>query len=167
MAAKVRVLVVGLGNMGVVPCQRLSRNPGFEICRPDEPQHQERRDLPAELEGYPTFQDFRAALAETRPDAVSINTWPNTHAELAHARDGRRLPRVHGKADRDQHRGREGRGRQGARRRTASSCSATSCATIPAGRSSSRSADARQALGHAHEPQPADPLVRPGTGTRT
>jgi predicted dehydrogenase len=42
-----------------------------------------RPDLPAELADYPRFEDFERALAETRPDAVSINTGPNTHADYA------------------------------------------------------------------------------------
>jgi predicted dehydrogenase len=39
--------------------------------------------LAPELQGYPLFEDVDRALAETRPDAVSINTWPDTHAALA------------------------------------------------------------------------------------
>jgi predicted dehydrogenase len=39
--------------------------------------------LAAELRSYPRFEDFAAALAATRPDAVSVNTWPNSHAALA------------------------------------------------------------------------------------
>ena len=39
--------------------------------------------LPAELHGYPLFEDFGQALRETRPDAVSINTYTDTHAAYA------------------------------------------------------------------------------------
>ena len=39
--------------------------------------------LPDELKGYPLFEDFDEALAATKPDAVSINSWPNSHAEYA------------------------------------------------------------------------------------
>ena len=55
--------------------------------------------LPDELTGYPLYEDFDAALGAVRPDAVSINSWPDTHAEYAckamragaHSwRDGRR-----------------------------------------------------------------------------
>ena len=41
------------------------------------------KPIPEELKGYPLFEDFDEALAATKPDAVSINTWPNTHAEYA------------------------------------------------------------------------------------
>ena len=36
--------------------------------------------LPDELRGYPLFEDYEQALRETRPDAVSINTYTDTHA---------------------------------------------------------------------------------------
>ena len=42
---------------------------------------QSRDRLSAELGGYPTFSRFEAALEETRPDVVSVNTYPDTHAD--------------------------------------------------------------------------------------
>ncbi len=39
--------------------------------------------MPVALSAPPRFAEFREALAQTRPDAVSINTWPDTHAEYA------------------------------------------------------------------------------------
>jgi predicted dehydrogenase len=42
-----------------------------------------REKLAPELRGYPLFEDFADALRATRPDAVSINTWPDTHAAYA------------------------------------------------------------------------------------
>ena len=79
----VRVGFVGVGNMGVSHARAYHKLPGFEICGLMSRAIGARRDLPAELDGYPRFQDFQQALAETGPDAVSINTWPNTHADLA------------------------------------------------------------------------------------
>ena len=38
-----------------------------------------REKLAAELGDAATFGDFATALAETRPDCVSINTYPDTH----------------------------------------------------------------------------------------
>ena len=40
-----------------------------------------RTRLSEELGGYPTFSSFDEALEKTSPDAVSINTYPDTHAE--------------------------------------------------------------------------------------
>ncbi len=33
------------------------------------------------LEGYPTFEDYETTLVATNPNAVSINTYPDTHAD--------------------------------------------------------------------------------------
>ena len=41
------------------------------------------KSVPDELAGYPLFEDFDEALAATKPNAVSINSWPNSHAEYA------------------------------------------------------------------------------------
>jgi len=42
-----------------------------------------REKLAAELGGVPTFADFDKAYATTRPDVVSINTYPDTHGPIA------------------------------------------------------------------------------------
>ena len=39
--------------------------------------------LAPELRGYPLFENFEQALRETRPNAVSINSWPDSHAAYA------------------------------------------------------------------------------------
>jgi predicted dehydrogenase len=82
MTEPVRILVVGLGNMGASHASAYHRNPGFQIvglCARTLTVDK----VPPELRGYPIFSDYAVALAATRPDAVSINTWPNTHAEYA------------------------------------------------------------------------------------
>ena len=44
----------------------------------------ERRDaLMSQIGQYPGYDDFEEALAATRPDVVSINTYPDTHASYA------------------------------------------------------------------------------------
>ena len=53
----------------------------FEIVGLVSRKPESREKLSAELGGYPTFEDYAAALAETKPDAVSINTYPETHAD--------------------------------------------------------------------------------------
>ena len=40
-----------------------------------------RERLSSELGGVATFNDFETALEQTRPDVVSINTYPDTHAD--------------------------------------------------------------------------------------
>ena len=80
MANKVKVLVVGLGNMGASHASAYHRNPGFEIVGLMSRTIKSKK-IPDELKGYPLFEDYDEALKATKPDAVSINSWPNTHAE--------------------------------------------------------------------------------------
>ncbi len=83
MADKVRILVVGVGNMGVSHAKAYHKLDGYEIAGLMSRTIRSKADLPEELAGYPRFEDFEEALAATGPDAVSINTWPNTHADYA------------------------------------------------------------------------------------
>ncbi|MEO4042384.1 Gfo/Idh/MocA family oxidoreductase [Hoeflea sp. CAU 1731] len=82
MPDKVKVLVVGLGNMGASHASAYHRMDGFEIVGLMS-RTIKSKSIPDELKGYPLFEDYDEALAATKPDAVSINTWPNTHAEYA------------------------------------------------------------------------------------
>ena len=62
------------------------RIPDFEICGIVTRSPEGRAKLNAELGGaYAEFADFHEALATTKPDAVSISTYPDTHAAYAEA----------------------------------------------------------------------------------
>ncbi len=82
MTKPVRILVVGLGHMGASHASAYHRMEGFEIVGLMSRSIRS-AEIPAELGEYPLFEDFDAALADTRPDAVSISTWPNSHARYA------------------------------------------------------------------------------------
>ena len=82
MADPVRVLVVGLGNMGASHASAYHRLEGFEIAGLMSRSIRS-REIPEALRGYPLFEDFEEAMEATRPDAVSINSWPDTHADYA------------------------------------------------------------------------------------
>ncbi|MFT5616522.1 MAG: putative dehydrogenase, partial [Granulosicoccus sp.] len=82
MTNPVRVLVVGLGNMGASHALAYHSNPGFEIVGLVS-RTIKSKTIPDELQGYPLYENYQEALDATKPDAVSINTWPNTHAEFA------------------------------------------------------------------------------------
>ena len=77
-----RVLTAGLGNMGRSHALAYHRHPGFEIVglvnRSAPP-----KGLDAELDGYSIRPEFLPALRDLKPDAVSINTYSDTHAEFA------------------------------------------------------------------------------------
>lgn len=79
----IRVLVVGLGNMGLSHARAYQSIVGFEIAGLCSRNIGERPDLKAEFAGIPQFNDYAEALNTLKPDAVSINTWPDTHAAFA------------------------------------------------------------------------------------
>ena len=84
MASPVRILVVGCGHMGTSHAKAYHALSGFEIVGVVSRGEKSRRALLEALGAdYPQFDDFAAALAATRPDAVSINTYPDTHADYA------------------------------------------------------------------------------------
>jgi predicted dehydrogenase len=80
---KIRVLVVGCGHMGTSHARAYAAMPEFEIAGVVSRGPETRGRLSAELGGVPQFADFGDALAATRPGAVSVNTYPDTHAEFA------------------------------------------------------------------------------------
>lgn len=84
MTRPLRVLVVGLGHMGQSHALAYHKLDGFEIVGLMSRTARSYGDrLAPDLQGYPLFEDVEEALAATQPEAVSINTWPNTHAALA------------------------------------------------------------------------------------
>ncbi len=79
-----RVLVVGCGNMGTSHARAYrALADGFRIAGLVARGAASRDRLAAELGGLPTFADFEQAYAATKPDVVSINTYPDTHAPIA------------------------------------------------------------------------------------
>ena len=78
----VKVLVVGCGNMGKSHAKAYHSMEGFEIVGLVSRGEKSRQDL-IEILGhdYSQFSDYAEALEQTKPDAVSINTYPDTHAE--------------------------------------------------------------------------------------
>ncbi len=86
MPAPIRILCAGAGHMGRSHALAYQQIPGFEICGIVTRSPESRAALNAELGGnYPEFSDFHEALRITKPDAVSISTYPDTHAEYAEA----------------------------------------------------------------------------------
>lgn len=80
MNPPIKVLVVGCGNMGASHARAYHKMPEFQIVGLVARGPESREKLSAELGGLPQFDNYEQALAETRPDAVSINTYPDTHA---------------------------------------------------------------------------------------
>ncbi|MEO1112432.1 MAG: Gfo/Idh/MocA family oxidoreductase [Pseudomonadota bacterium] len=76
----IRVLIAGLGNMGLSHALAHHRNGASEIVglvnRSGQVDH-------PELAGYPVFNDYNVALEKTSPDLVVIATYSDSHADYA------------------------------------------------------------------------------------
>lgn len=78
-----RVLVVGCGNMGASHATAYHNLPGFEICGLVST-GKSKEILNQKLGGqYDLYTDFYEALEITKPDAVCISTYPDTHEAYA------------------------------------------------------------------------------------
>ena len=76
----IRIVVAGLGNMGLSHALAYQSNPGFEIAALV---NRSQVNLPEALSSFAIENDFRQALAEHKPDAVSVNTYSDSHADFA------------------------------------------------------------------------------------
>ncbi|MYH59276.1 MAG: Gfo/Idh/MocA family oxidoreductase [Boseongicola sp. SB0675_bin_26] len=74
-----RVLIAGLGNMGLSHALAHHRHPGAEIVGLA---NRSTVDLPEGLESYPRFATFEEGLG-TKPDLVVVATYTDTHADYA------------------------------------------------------------------------------------
>jgi predicted dehydrogenase len=76
----IRVLIAGLGNMGLSHALAHHKHAGSEIVglvnRSGRVEH-------PDLKGYPVFTNFQSALETVRPDLVVIATYSDSHADYA------------------------------------------------------------------------------------
>ncbi|CTQ54419.1 Inositol 2-dehydrogenase [Roseibium album] len=76
----IRVLIAGLGNMGLSHALAHNKHAGSEIVglvnRSGRVEH-------PDLKGYPVFTNFQSALETARPDLVVIATYSDSHADYA------------------------------------------------------------------------------------
>ncbi len=85
MPTPLRVLVAGCGNMGASHARSYHKMPEFDIVGLVARGPVAREALSQELGGVAQFSDYYEALKATKPDVVSINTYPETHAAYARA----------------------------------------------------------------------------------
>jgi hypothetical protein len=85
MANKLRILVVGCGHMGISHARAYHKmSADFDIVGLVSRGPASRQKLNAEFAGrYAEFSDYATALAQTKPQAVCISTYAETHAEYA------------------------------------------------------------------------------------
>ncbi|WP_339878056.1 Gfo/Idh/MocA family oxidoreductase [uncultured Algoriphagus sp.] len=78
-----RILVVGCGNMGIAHATAYHNFSEFEICGLVS-RGSSKNKLNEKLQAnYPLFSDFDEALSQSKPDAVCISTYPDTHEDFA------------------------------------------------------------------------------------
>ena len=81
--SKIKILVVGCGNMGRSHALAYHGLNDFEICGIVS-RGSSKEKLNEELGGnYALYADYHEALKETQADAVCIPTYPDTHEEYA------------------------------------------------------------------------------------
>ncbi len=79
-AKKLRVMVAGLGNMGLSHALAYHKNPGFEIVGLV---NRSKVNLPEELRSYPLMTSYEEALQQLKPDLVCVATYSDSHADYA------------------------------------------------------------------------------------
>ena len=78
----IRVMVAGLGNMGLSHALAYHRNPGFEIVGL---MNRSKVDLPQELQSYTMYSEYYEALRGCNAQLVAVCTYTDSHAEYAMA----------------------------------------------------------------------------------
>jgi len=81
MTEKVRIGLIGAGEMGQLHLRVMAAHPGVSVagvCDVDEAAR-----MRAEEQGFPTHSDWRELIETERPDAVIVATPPHQHAEPA------------------------------------------------------------------------------------
>ena len=106
MASPLKVLVAGIGGMGASHALGYTTTPGFTVGGFVVAKNVDRaKKLAADLKlSIPIYTDYYKAMAEVKPDVVSINTLADTHAAVFHPRHAPGLPHLHGEADREDRR---------------------------------------------------------------
>ena len=82
MKKPIGVIVVGCGTMGSSHARAYHEMAGFEIAGLVSRNPDSRERLSESLGGYPTFSSLAEALEATEAEAVSVNTYPDSHGEL-------------------------------------------------------------------------------------
>lgn len=83
MSDNVKVLVVGVGRMGTSHALAYQKMDGFELAGLMSRNLKNGAEVADAIADVPRFEDFDEAMRTVKPDAVSINTYPDTHVEFA------------------------------------------------------------------------------------
>ncbi|MDW7695221.1 Gfo/Idh/MocA family oxidoreductase [Flammeovirgaceae bacterium SG7u.111] len=81
MDTPIKVVIVGCGNMGASHARAYQKMAEFDVVGLVSRSPKSRAALSGELGNPAGFNSLEEALEAAKPDAVSINTYPDTHAE--------------------------------------------------------------------------------------
>jgi len=79
MSNEIKVIVVGTGNMGASHARAYKQLSGFDLVGLVAPGTKRRSPLAKELGGIAEFDTLDEALTNTKPDAVAVCSYPDTH----------------------------------------------------------------------------------------
>ena len=82
MGDKIRVIVVGTGNMGASHARAYDKIEGFVLAGLVDRSPQRLEKLSSELGGVPKFTSLQEALDDVKPEAVAVCTYPDTHKQF-------------------------------------------------------------------------------------
>jgi predicted dehydrogenase len=80
---KIKVIVIGCGNMGSSHSRAYFHVEGFELCGLVDRDAGRLKTLSQELGGVPTFEDISESIKTCKPDAAAICTYPDSHYQIA------------------------------------------------------------------------------------
>jgi predicted dehydrogenase len=83
MSKKLRVIVIGCGNMGSSHARSYHKLEGFDLVGLVDMFPANREKLAQELGGVAQYDSLDKALSELKPDVAAICTYPDSHAALA------------------------------------------------------------------------------------
>jgi predicted dehydrogenase len=83
MSSPIKVVVIGVGHMGASHARVYHLLDGFELVGLVAPSVRRRAALSEELGGIAQFEHLDGALEKTRPDALSICSYPDSHYAYA------------------------------------------------------------------------------------
>ncbi len=81
MPEKIKVIVIGAGNMGSSHARSYYKNPGYQLVGLVDRSTEKKEALAAELGGVAWFNTLSEALSRANPDAAAVCTYPDSHKQ--------------------------------------------------------------------------------------
>ena len=79
---KIKVAVIGAGNMGSSHARAYHANPGFDLIGIVDRSGEQRSKLAKELDGTAHFESLEQLMKSSRPEAIAVCTYPDSHKQF-------------------------------------------------------------------------------------